>query len=409
MNNINAVVKNNANKHKKPRILIVTGVLWRGGGAEKVASILGNKLLERGYDVHLLTFYEATEKYPYHGSYHTFAEPARSKFSKIWGIPHRIYKIATYIKQHKFDHAYTFLEEANFYALLAKICFRLRVPVVVSVRNNTRSRSRLVQRMMRALYPKAKSVVCVTKGVEEMLQHDHGLQNLTTIYNPIDTKETKTRAEEPLPEAYTWLKDVSPLFIHIGRHTHQKGQWSLLRAFYKVLQTQPRAKLIMIGDGPDTDKLQDLIDRLNITASVHLLGKQSNVLPFLKVADVAVSSSLWEGMPNTLLEALSVTTPIVATDCETGPREILVPELTPTESISYPYKTNTGTLTAPLAHEALYKTLAEQPLIAEEAQLAEQMLAILSAHYDTEAFRLRIADFDIEKTIDAWEELIDVA
>ena len=388
------------------KVLIVTGVLWRGGGAEKVAATLGNALLARGYDVHLLTFYEAIEQYPYHGTYHTFAEPARSKLAKLWGIPQRIYRIARYIKQHQFDHVYAFLEEANFYTLVAKRLFRLPQPVVVSVRNNTRSRSRLVQWLMGRLYPRAHAVVCVTRGIEEMMQHDHGLTNLTTIYNPIDTDEAAARAAEPVPEPDRELLARTPLFLHIGRHTHQKGQWSLLRAFAQVHTERPSAQLVMLGDGPDTAKLEALIEQLALTDAVHLLGKRSNVLPYLKAADVAVSASLWEGMPNTLLEALSVGTPIVATDCATGPREIMAPELTPSEPITYPYLTPIGTLTTPLAPEAIYQTLAEHPLTPAETELAEQMLAALTTSYDPAAFTTRTADFAVGETIDQWEALL---
>jgi len=64
-------------KNPKPKILIVTGVLWIGGGAEKVAANLGNYFTDQGYETHLLTFYEAAEKYPYHGIYHSFNETSK--------------------------------------------------------------------------------------------------------------------------------------------------------------------------------------------------------------------------------------------------------------------------------------------------------------------------------------------
>lgn len=387
-------------------MVIVTGVLWVGGGAEKVAATLGNQLLERGYNVHLLTFYEHRDKYPYHGTYHSFNEQPRGKLAKLWGIPLRIYRIARYIKQHDIDFCYTFLEEANFYTLVARRLFRITAPVVVSVRNNTRSRSWLVQRLMRWLYPAARSVVCVTRGVEEMLREDHNLRNLTTIYNPIDIAATKVRAAETLPAAHQWLASTTPLYIHIGRHTHQKGQWSLLRAFAALVTQQPAAQLVMLGDGPDTARLSAFISELGLDESVHLLGKQTNVLPYLQAADVAVSSSLWEGMPNTLLEALSVGTPIVATDCATGPREILAPELTPNETISYPYHTACGTLTTPLPDEPCYQPPSEVLLTPAEQQLATTMLAALTSQYDHAAFAARSAEFGLAETIDQWEGLL---
>lgn len=391
----------------RPKILIVIGVLWRGGGAEKVAATLGNGLTDRGYEVHLLTFYEDTNKYPYHGIYYTFNEsPKRSRLQKVWGIPRRIWCIASYIKEHEIDHCYSFMVEADTYTLLATRFVRRPVAVVTSVRNNSRSFSRFVQSIIKYLYPKAHRVVTPTRAMKEILETDLGLSNVTAIYNPIDIEDATTRAALPLSPEHQWLTAASPLFVHIGRHVHQKAQWSLLRAFASVVTEKPTAQLIMLGDGPDTQKLIALRDALELTDQVHFLGKQGNVLAYLKAADVAVSASLWEGMPNALLEALSVGTPIVSTDCLTGPREILAPELTPSESISYPYQTPVGTLTAPLAPDAVYLTPKEYPLTAPELQLASAMLAALTTLYNPTDFTKRTSDFAIDKIIDEWEELL---
>jgi len=82
------------NSNPKPKILIVTGVLWIGGGAEKVAANLGNYFTDQGYESHLLTFYEAPDKYPYHGIYHSFNETAKThRLFKLFGIPWRIWRI----------------------------------------------------------------------------------------------------------------------------------------------------------------------------------------------------------------------------------------------------------------------------------------------------------------------------
>lgn len=389
------------------RILIVIGVLWRGGGAEKVAATLGNELTERGHEVHLLTFYEDTNKYPYDGIYHTLNEsPKRSRLQKVWGIPRRIWRIARYIRQHQIEHCYSFMVEADTYTLLASKLVHRRVPVVTSVRLNPLSFSLPIQWLIKHLYPQADKVVAPTRALQEILETYLHLTNVTTIYNPIDTADTATRAALPLLSEHQWLTAASPLFVHIGRHIHQKGQWAILRAFAQVRTIQPTAQLVMLGDGSDTPKLQQLIERLELADAVHLLGKQSNVLPYLKAADVAVAASLWEGMPNALLEALSVGTPIISTDCLTGPREILAPELAPSEPITYPYHTPVGTLIAQLAPEPLYATLAEHPLTPTEVQLAEHMLAALTTPYDSTAFTTRAADFAVERVVDAWEGLI---
>ena len=131
---------------RKPKVLIVTGVLWIGGGAEKTAANLGNYLTDQGYETHLLTFYEAVEQYPYYGIYHTFDEGKKKNWwHKLPNIPLRIWKIHRYAKQHKINVVYAFLEEASFYVLIAKKLFFWRRKVIVSVRNNTDRLGRLFQ------------------------------------------------------------------------------------------------------------------------------------------------------------------------------------------------------------------------------------------------------------------------
>jgi len=400
-------------KDSKPRILIVTGVLWIGGGAEKVAASLGNYFTDQGYETHLLTFYEAPEKYPYHGIYHSFNEtPKRHRLLKVFGIPMRIWKISQYIRQHDIDIAYTFLEEANFYVLLAKRFFVQQLPVVVSVRNNIRTRGWLFQKLCAWLYPSAKSVVAVTKQVEQMMIEDFALQNTTTIYNSLDMPYIRERAKEPLPTEYQWLEQVSPLCISMGRLIAQKGQWHLVRAFTKVVQTHPSAQLVVLGEGEYKAQLEQLVLDCGLEKSVHFIGKHANVYQFLQAADIFVFSSLFEGMPNTMLEALSIGLPIVSPDCPSGPREIIAPDLPVNASTTYPHETPYGILTTPFAiTEAGFETPTQHSLTPEENQLAAAMNDMLKQDWKRgssyTAYNQLIAEAFVYETImQEWESLL---
>ncbi|MCA9361494.1 glycosyltransferase [Candidatus Kaiserbacteria bacterium] len=391
----------------KKKVLIVIGTLAVGGGAEKVAATLGNELFKKGHDVHILTFYEASEKYDFNGTYHTLNESLKNhRLFKIFGVPKRIWKINRFIKNNDVDVAISFLEEANIYTLSAKKTFGLKLPVIVSVRNNTRSRKWLFQKAMRVLYPSAKKVVTVTKAIEEMMREDFSLKNLQTIYNPINTTLIAEKLKEPLPEADKWLESESELFIHIGRHTKQKGQWHLLRVFSEYVNKNPKAKLIMIGGGEDTSKITDFIKNNNLESSIFVLGTKDNVLPYLRQAKALILTSLWEGMPNVLLESLANNTPIIATDCQTGPREIMAPELPVDMDILYPYQTKYGWLTAPLSQNEDYTSIIHKPLSVSETQLVNALDELATRKMERVTFEERVKDFELNTIINEWESLL---
>lgn len=137
---------------------------------------------------------------------------------------------------------------------------------------------------------------------------------------------------------------------------------------------------------------------------------QKNPFKFLKHSNCFVFSSLWEGLPNTVIEALSLNLPVISTDCKTGPREILCPELNISDKIDYPYYGKYGILTKPFSREFIWQDLNEKPLIEEEKMLADLMIKMI----EDEDLRKRYSnglerakDFDIEKIIKEWKLLIE--
>ncbi|MEX0924379.1 MAG: glycosyltransferase [Candidatus Paceibacterota bacterium] len=387
-----------AENQQKPKILIVISNLEVGGGAQRVASTVGNELSDKGFETHLLTFYEYPQTYPYYGVYYSRHEKPK-KFSKPIKAVMRVWDIAQYCKRHNIQTTVAFLEEASFYSILTKLFFN-RSRIIVSVRNNPHYRNTLYKVLMRLLYPFADRVISVTRGIEEILKKDYKLTNTATIYNPIDKEMIEKRAENPLPEEFRWVENRTPLFISIGRLVQQKGQWHLVRAFQKVVEKNNDATLVLVGDGKLKDKLKKLIADCGLNNNVFLFGKQSNVFSFLKASDVFIFSSLWEGMPNTVLEALAVNLPVVTTDCATGPREIIAPELGIFENITYPYMTQYGILTMPLGFEQIWESSESCALTQEEKVFADAMIQILEKPLKDRLTGLKA--FQMNSVIEQW-------
>ena len=361
----------------KPKILIAISNIAIGGGAEKVAVELAKRLQAEGHELVLLTFYSDTTEHRYTGTRVSRHEttPA-SLWVKIPRALARIFFIKKMCRGHRVDVVISFLEESNYYCLLSKVLLGNRVPMIVSVRLDPRFYNRLYKFLIRNLYPRATKVVAVTKYVEKILREEFSLTNTTTIYNPIDTAAIADRAKQPLPEAWAHLKTEDALVVSIGRLTKQKGQWHLIRAFTQVTTLLPTARLVILGDGEYRTQLSELIQACGLEENVYLPGRYENVYPFLKAADLFVFSSLWEGMPNTVLEALAMRLPIVATDCDSGPREVIAPELTITAKVTYPYEATYGILIEPFetTDEPIWDAPSHVPLSVKEKSLADAMI-----------------------------------
>lgn len=396
------------NSSQKPKILIAISNIAIGGGAEKVAVELAERLQADNQEVVLLTFYSNTNEHIFSGTRVSGNEttPA-SVLAKIPRAFSRISFIKRVCREHNIDTVISFLEESNYYCLLSKILLRNRVPMVVSVRLDPRFYNRLYKFFIRHLYPHATKVVAVTRYVEKVLREEFALTNTTTIYNPIDRTFIHNQRQQPLPDAWTHLKNEDSLVVSIGRLTRQKGQWHLIRAFTKVVKHKPVARLVILGDGEYREQLEALIQRCNLEQHVQLAGKYANIYSFLTNAKLFAFTSLWEGMPNTVLEALASGLPIVATDCDSGPREIIAPEITIDTKVSYPYQATYGTLLAPFdtSSEPVWEAPATVPLSTSEIALAESILHKLDTAKDVNALDDKDVRFDPIAIRQEWQAL----
>jgi len=175
--------------------------------------------------------------------------------------------------------------------------------------------------LIRLLYQRSDKVVGISKGVtEDIAKIAHlPLEKTATIYNPVVTDALIHKLNAPIESALPTGK----IILSCGRLTSIKDFPTLLKAFKLLIQTHDDAHLVLLGDGPLKQKLIDLAIHLGIKDRVHFLGFIENPMPYFKCADVFVLTSKSEGFGNVIVEALYAGTPVVSTDCPTGPKEIL--------------------------------------------------------------------------------------
>jgi glycosyltransferase involved in cell wall biosynthesis len=308
----------------KPKIALLVSFSGQGG-VERLMLNLCEGLLDLGHPVDLLAIKrrsahfqvrpEALNVVPLRAS-HTYAS-----------LP----EIVRYLKSERPAALLAVKDRANHVAILAgRIA---RTPTRIAVRFSTTISAALGGRNvlskaawylpMRLLYPMAHVVVAVSDGVARDLVEITGLphERVQVIRNPVVTPAMLRLAREPIE--HPWYQDPSiPVIIGMGRLTRQKDFPTLIRAFARVRAQLP-SHLMILGEGRDRAMLSELAQDLGVAEAVALPGFVVNPYPFLGRAALFVLSSLWEGSPTVLTEAMALGLPVVSTDCPSGPREIL--------------------------------------------------------------------------------------
>jgi glycosyltransferase involved in cell wall biosynthesis len=172
-------------------------------------------------------------------------------------------------------------------------------------------------------YPWADGIIAVSQGVADDLGQITRLSSdrIQVIYNPIVLPELFTLAQEPVE--HPWFKPGEPpVILGVGRLHPQKDFPTLIRAFAEVRKVQ-QARLMILGDGPERQALTTLVSELGLIEDVAFPGFVQNPYAYMSKAAVFVLSSAWEGLGNVLVEAMAIGTPVVSTNCESGPGEIL--------------------------------------------------------------------------------------
>ncbi len=230
------------------------------------------------------------------------------------------------IKQIKPDLVFSFLTRSNQFSVASRLFFGHKV--VISERSTASSRfgdaslyHRLNRMLIRFVYPFAHTIIANSTGGRDDLIDHFAIpeKKVITIYNPYPVEDIQAKADEHLPGQGEYI-------CAIGRFNTAKRFDLLIRA-YAAASLAP--KLVILGEGPLRGEFETLIEQLALKDKVILPGFHANPYPFIKHCKFFVLSSQREGFPNGLAEALILEKAVVATDCKSGPKEILDPMFHP--------------------------------------------------------------------------------
>jgi glycosyltransferase involved in cell wall biosynthesis len=296
-----------------------------GGGAERVAINLAEGFASLGVATDLVTVSGRGELAAQVPRGVRLVDLGKSRV--IFGLP----GLVAYLRTERPRAVISFMDHAGVVALWARRLSGVPTRVICTVHNtpsqaapNSASvRSRVMPALLRAFYPSADEIVAVSHGVARDLCDATGfpLERVRVIYNPVITEALVAAAGEA--PGHPWLTDGGPpVVLGVGRLARQKDFASLIRAFKLVRDRRP-ARLLILGEGPERPALEALARELGLEGEVAMPGFLAGAQACMARAGVFVLSSAWEGLPTVLIEALAAGVPVVATDCPSGPREIL--------------------------------------------------------------------------------------
>jgi glycosyltransferase involved in cell wall biosynthesis len=203
----------------------------------------------------------------------------------------------------------------------AKISGSCRVTPFDTYSNTPFTKGWVLKCLIRSVMWRADALTCVSRDMVEQYRQIFRSPPHVDVYNIVDDKSSRLRMKEPLE--HDWFEDKDdPVLVAAGKLAPWKGFADLISAI-KLVTANRRVRLLILGDGPLRTELQALIEALGLTDNIRLQGYVDNPLKFYAHADVFVLSSHVEGMPNVLVEAMLCGCTPVATDCPTGPRELL--------------------------------------------------------------------------------------
>lgn len=177
---------------------------------------------------------------------------------------------------------------------------------------------------MARLLPSADAIVAVSAAVAADMRAELGLDGISidVIHNPIVAVADAAAPDLPCPEAWPFPRDGVPVLVFVGRLAPEKRLDLLFAAFMQVRATLP-VRLLVLGAGPIAAQLEQWRQDAGVGIDCRLMGQMQDVLPWIANSDILVLPSDYEGFGNVLVEAMQCATQIVATDCPSGPAEIL--------------------------------------------------------------------------------------
>ncbi len=248
-------------------------------------------------------------------------------------FPVEFFSLYNLVKKIRPDIVLSIDSHCSILAACLKYTYFKNINVVVTIHNNIDAILAkkillfryLFQYFGSILFKRDDKIIGVSYGVSKSFYQFFSLKkHVETIHCGININKSISLSNQSLPLREKLLFMGNELkIISVGRLEDQKDFFTLIKAFSLCYKKEKKIKLFILGDGKNRRKIEELIYSLQLQRKIYLLGWKDNVFPYLKLSDIFINSSLYEGFPYVILEAITQKLPIISTDSPYGPREIL--------------------------------------------------------------------------------------
>lgn len=292
-----------------------------GGGAERTIVNLINNLNKKKFEVVLVLGTTNNSDY-----IDLIDDKIKLIILNSKKLRYSLLKLRNCIIKEKPDILFSTINANNIIMLLARLLIFKNIPTIVRESNNrTQSGSvTLLNKLITNLLYNyvASKVIALSKGVKEDLVNNFFIKEnkIQVIYNPVEVEKIKQLSKQKLNGFNK--NNNEKLIISVGRLVEQKDYPTLIKAF-SILEKKVSSRLIILGKGPLEKKLKKICKDYGLEEKVQFVGFKNNPYKFMRAADLFVLSSKWEGFGHVIVESMAVGTPVISTDCKSGPSEII--------------------------------------------------------------------------------------
>lgn len=385
------------------------------GGAPKIISNITTRF-PADWEVDILLNSDDDIQYSYRGNIISLGvkEPkSRTSFFYQGRVfIKRFRKLLQLKNQNHYDACISFMDSANVVNILTG---NKKCEVIINIVNNMSAQAAneplykwFINPVSRIFYNKADKIVPVSDEIAQDMVKHFGIKpdKVTAIYCSIDTEDIARKISQPLPVQEKEWFDRDKTIVTAGRLERQKGQWHLIRAFHKVLEEVPDAKLVIFGEGSLKEYLEKLVREYHMEQSVLFYGFTNQLDMYISKSAVFVLPSLYEGFPIAIQEAMACNIACVAADYVSGARDLLACDAA--RMIEGYTEAEYGIVVEECSEE---KYDVSVPLDRSEMGMAEAILALLGS----EELRLDYAQkakqrsliYDVEQIANQWINLIE--
>lgn len=299
-------------ERQKKRMMLLVPMLHQGG-FERVCVVTA-RLLESYYDVYVVIFDSRDIAYDIKGINVIDLRLGSKKgiLAKAVQVIRRCMSVRSLKSSLKIDISYSFGPTAN----LINALTRRNDQIWLGIRSYMDMEN---PGQIRFFARRSDRLICCSEMIHREIEEKYKCDHAYTLHNPFDIAEVSALAVQEEAEL-PW--EDGRIIVSMGREDVVKGFWHLLKIFSEIHKKLPDTKLMIIGKGEFEEYKQLAID-LGIDEAVYFTGLKKNPYPYLKAGTLYMLTSYHEGFPNALVEAMALGIPAVATDCMTGPREIL--------------------------------------------------------------------------------------